>query len=107
MSEAREIAEHQLEVAIKDVLADELEACWSRLNDDSAVEDPEEQMEELLEWFSDQVKALAEEIMEQEPAEDDDDYEDDEDDEEEDDEDGGGELTETEDGEAEDDDDDW
>ena len=85
MSEAREIAEHQLEVAIKDVLADELEACWSRLNDDSAVEDPEEQMEELLEWFSDQVKALAEEIMEQEPAEDDDYEDEDEDDEDEDD----------------------
>ena len=77
MSEAREIAEHQLELAIKDVLADELEACWSQLNDDSAVDDPEEQMEELLEWLSEQIKSLAEEIMAQEPT-DDDDYEDDE-----------------------------
>ena len=31
MSEAREIAEHELEMAIKDVLSDEFEACWNDL----------------------------------------------------------------------------
>ena len=37
MSEAREIAEHQLEMAIKDVLISEFEACWNQLKADPAV----------------------------------------------------------------------
>lgn len=78
MSESREVSEHQLETAIKDVLTDELAACWSRINDDSAVEDPEEEMSDLMEWFAEQLQAVVDEIVEEE-AEDEDDYVDDDD----------------------------
>lgn len=86
MSEARDIAEDQLEVALKDVLADELEACWSRLKDDPAITDPEEEMAELAEWFGEQVQALIDEIIADDPDEDDDAFEDDEEDDDDDDE---------------------
>ena len=82
MSESRQIAEHQLEIALKDVLSDEFEACWNGLKSDPAVSDPAEQMEELAEWFSEQVQALITELMEQEPDEDDDSFFEDEDDDE-------------------------
>lgn len=90
MSEAREIAEHQLETAIKDVLIDELEACWTRLKDDTAITDPEEEMAEIIEWFGEQVQAAIEEIIEQDPVDENEDDgfgDDDEDDDDEDDED--------------------
>ncbi len=80
MSEAREIAEHQLETALKDVLIDELEACWSRLKDDPSITDPEDDMAELAEWFSEQVQAAIEEIIDQDPIDGDDDAFEDEDD---------------------------
>ena len=85
MSEARDIAENQLEVALKDVLADELEACWSQLKEDPAITDPEEEMAELAEWFGEQVQALIDEIIAEDPADDDDDFEDDDDDDDDDD----------------------
>lgn len=85
MSEAREIAEHQLETALKDVLVDELEACWSRLKDDPSITDPEEDMAELAEWFGEQVQAAIEEIIEQDPIDGDDDAFADEDDDDDDD----------------------
>ena len=69
MSEAREIAEYQLETAIKDVLLDEFEACWTRLKEDSAVSNPEDDMAELVEWFSEQVQAAIDDIIEQDPDE--------------------------------------
>ncbi len=68
MSEAREIAEHQLEMAIKDVLSDEFEECWNRLKED-AISDPAAQMTELAEWFAEQVQAAISEIIEQDPVE--------------------------------------
>lgn len=71
MSEAREIAEHQLETAIKDVLIDELEACWTRLKDDAAITEPEDEMAEIIEWFGEQVQAAMEEIIEQDPVDED------------------------------------
>lgn len=84
MSEAREIAEHQLEMALKDSLLDELEACWNRLKDDASIDDPAEQMSELAEWFQEQIETAIADIIENDPvdAEDDDidDYEDDEED---------------------------
>ncbi|MEL7333374.1 MAG: hypothetical protein AAFN12_14100 [Cyanobacteria bacterium J06560_2] len=89
MSEAREIAEDSLETAIKDVLVDELESCWVRLKEDSAIADPEEQMAELAEWFTEQIQAAIEEIIEQDPADDEDTFDDDDDDEEEEDEEDG------------------
>lgn len=79
MSEAREIAEHQLEIALKDVLSSEFEACWNRLKEDPAVSDPEVEMNELAEWFSEQVQAAITELIEQEPNENE--YESDEDEE--------------------------
>lgn len=85
MSEAREIAEHQLETALRDVLVDELEACWSRLKDDATITDPEADMAELAEWFSEQVQAAIEEIIEQDPVDSDDDAFADEDDDDDDD----------------------
>lgn len=78
MSEAREIAESQLEIAIKDVLSDEFEACWRRIKDDSAITDPEEVMAELAEWFSEQIQTVIEEIIEEDPAGDEAAFEDDE-----------------------------
>lgn len=69
MSEAREIAEHQLEMAIKDVLSNEFEECWTRLKEDAAISDPAEQMSELAEWFSEQVQTAILEIIEQDPIE--------------------------------------
>ena len=69
MSEAREIAEHQLEMAIKDVLSDEFEECWNRLKEDTAVSDPAVQMSELADWFAEQVQAAISEIIEQDPVE--------------------------------------
>ncbi len=97
MSEAREIAEHKLETAIKDVLVDELEACWSRLKEDAAIADPEEEMGELAEWFNEQIQAAIEDIIEQDPVDedadafddDDSDTDDDNDDDDDDDDDGG------------------
>jgi len=85
MSEAREIAEHQLETAIKDFLIDELEACWSRFKDETAITDPEAEMAELAEWFDEQVQAAIEEVIEQDPVDDEesDGLDDDEDDDEE------------------------
>lgn len=85
MSEAREIAEYQLEQALKDVLSGEFEACWNRLKEDSAVSDPEAEMSELAEWFAEQVQTAITELIEQEPDdadnldEDDDDSDDEED----------------------------
>lgn len=86
MSESRDISEHQLETAIKDVLTDELVACWARINDDSAVDDPEEEMSDLMEWFSEQLQVAVDEIVEQEPEDEDDYVDDEEDDDDEDDE---------------------
>ncbi|MEL7359882.1 MAG: hypothetical protein AAFY54_04085 [Cyanobacteria bacterium J06648_10] len=80
MSEARAFAESQLEAAIKDVLSDEFEACWNRIKDDPAITDPEEQMEELAEWFGEQVQATIEDIMESEDDDEEDDAFDDDDD---------------------------
>ena len=71
MSEAREIAEHELEMAIKDVLSDEFEACWNRLKEDATISDPAEQMNELAEWFAEQVQTTISEIIEQDPVEED------------------------------------
>ncbi len=85
MSESREISEHQLETTIKDVLTDELAACWSRINDDAAVDDPEEEMSDLMEWFAEQLQATVDDIVEQDP-DDEDDYDTSEDEDEEDDE---------------------
>jgi len=79
MSEAREVAEHKLETAIKDVLVDELEACWSRLKEDAAIADPEEEMQELAEWFNEQIQSAIEDIIEQDPVDDDEDSFDDDD----------------------------
>ena len=85
MSEAREIAEYQLEQALRDVLSSEFEACWNRLKEDSAVSDPEAEMSELAEWFAEQVQTAITELIEQEPDDADDlDEDDDESDEEED-----------------------
>ena len=85
MSEAREIAEYQLEQALKDVLSSEFEACWNRLKEDAAVSDPEAEMSELAEWFAEQVQTAIAELIEQEPDDGDDlDDDDDESDEEED-----------------------
>jgi len=72
MSESRDISEDLLETAIKDVLSDEFAACWERIKEDAAVSDPEEEMSDLVEWFSEQLKAAIDDIVEQEPAEDDD-----------------------------------
>ena len=72
MSESREISEDLLETALKDVLTDEFAACWERIKDDSAVSDPEEEMADLVEWFSEQLQATIDDIVEQEPADDDD-----------------------------------
>ena len=84
MSEAREIAEYQLEQALKDVLNSEFEACWNRLKEDAAVSDPEAEMSELAEWFAEQVQTAIAELIEQEPDDGDDlDDDDDESDEEE------------------------
>ena len=84
MSEAREIAEYQLEQALKDVLSSEFEACWNRLKEDAAVSDPEAEMSELAEWFAEQVQTAIAELIEQEPDDGDDlDEDDDESDEEE------------------------
>ena len=79
MSEAREIAEYQLEQALKDVLSSEFEACWNRLKEDSAVSDPAAEMNELAEWFAEQVQTAITELIEQEP-DDGDDLDDDDDD---------------------------
>ena len=84
MSEAREIAESQLETALKDVLTDEFEDCWSRIKDDPAITDAEEEMSDLMEWFGEQVQAIVEDVVEQDPADDDDDIVEDDDDEDED-----------------------
>ncbi|MEL7224131.1 MAG: hypothetical protein AAF810_01075 [Cyanobacteria bacterium P01_D01_bin.36] len=84
MSESREISEDLLETALKDVLTDEFAACWERIKDDSAVSDPEEEMADLVEWFSEQLQATIDDIVEQEPA-DDDDYVDEDEDEDDDD----------------------
>ena len=81
MSEAREVAEHQLEMAIKDVLSDEFEDCWNRLKEDTAISDPAEEMRELAEWFAEQVQTAISEIIEQDPVETDE-YESEEDDDE-------------------------
>ena len=83
MSEAHDIAESQLEIAIKDVLSDEFEACWSRIKDAPAITDPEEVMADLAEWFGEQIQAVIEEIIEEDPADDEDAFEDDDDDREE------------------------
>ena len=91
MSEAREIAESQLEIAIKDVLSDEFEACWSRIKDDPAITDPEEVMSDLAEWFGEQIQAVIEEIIEEDPSEDEDAFEDEDEDERDEDEDEDGE----------------
>ncbi len=88
MSEAREVAEHKLETAIKDVLVDELEACWSRLKEDTAIADPEEEMQELAEWFNEQIQATIEDIIEQDPVDDEDSFDDTDDDDDDDDDDG-------------------
>ena len=69
MSEAREVAEYQLEMAIKDVLSDEFEDCWNRLKEDTAISDPAEEMRELAEWFAEQVQTAISEIIEQDPVE--------------------------------------
>ena len=79
MSEAREIAEHQLEMAIKDVLISEFEACWNQLKADPAVSDPEAEMSELSEWFAEQVETAIAELIEQEPDESEDELDDDDD----------------------------
>ena len=86
MSEAREVAEYQLEMAIKDVLSDEFEDCWNRLKEDTAINDPAEEMRELAEWFAEQVQTAISEIIEQDPVETDE-YESEEDDDEADDDD--------------------
>jgi len=80
MSEAREIAEYQLEQALKDVLSSEFEACWNRLKEDSAVSDPAAEMNELAEWFAEQVQTAITELIEQEPDEADDELDDEDDD---------------------------
>ena len=85
MSESREISEDLLETALKDVLTDEFAACWERIKDDSAVSDPEEEMADLVEWFSEQLQATIDDIVEQEPADDDDYVDEDEDDDDDDD----------------------
>ena len=85
MSEAREIAEHQLEMAIKDVLSSEFEACWNRLKEDAAISDPEAEMTELAEWFAEQVQVAIAELIEQDPDETEYDSDEDEDSDEEDD----------------------
>lgn len=87
MSEAREIAEHQLEMALKDVLTSEFEACWNQLKADPAVRDPEVEMSELAEWFAEQVQTAIAELIEQEPDEDGSDSTEDSEEEDEDDED--------------------
>ena len=86
MSEAREIAEYQLEQALRDVLISEFEACWNRLKADSAVSDPEAEMSELAEWFAEQVQTAITELIEQEPDDDEDDLDEDDDESDEDDE---------------------
>ncbi len=93
MSEARELAEQQLELAIKDVLSEELAACWSRFQEDAAVSDPEAEMSELAEWFAEQVQAAIADVIEQDPLDDeysldDDDDDSDDDDDDDDDDDG-------------------
>lgn len=78
MSEAREIAEHQLEMALKDVLSSEFEACWNCLKEDTAVSNPAAEMNELAEWFAEQVQSAIAELIEQEPDEAADDLDEDE-----------------------------
>ena len=67
--EAIRIAEHQLEMEIKDVLNREFETCWNQLKEDPAVTDPEAKMTELGDWFAEKSKAAITRLIELDPVE--------------------------------------